>query len=446
MHRQEFGKLLRLAIPLSLAQLAHYTVSFVDTLMVGSLGTEALAGIAIGSTTFYFVFSIVSGIIYAISPMVSHAVGAEDHESVPDIVRHGCWFGLIFSIPPLLLFWNIAPVLTWLGQDTNVVQESSGYLRAISFGIIPALMTVSLRGFLEGTGKTRPILVVAGLAIALNVFFNYAFMFGHFGLPRLGLVGTGVASSIVYSMLLFIVVAYIRLTQHVRYPIFQQLFTFNSATLAELFRIGLPITMTIAFENGLFAASAFAMGIIDPQQLAAHQIALQSAAVTFMVALGIALATCVRVGQFAGASDLNGARVAGQVGMLTATGVMVVPAIVFAAFPAFIIGLYVDQTQEDISVLFHHSITFLRIAALFQIADGLQVAASNALRGLKETKAAMYLTLLAYWAIGAPACVFLAFGLKLEGRGLWFGLTIGLAAAALMLTIRFVNHFRAARH
>lgn len=441
MYRTEFGNLLRLAYPLILAQLAQNTLSFVDTLMVGSLGEEALAGIAIGSSTFHFVVFVLAGVIFAISPLVSHAVGAQQHQAVPRIVRQGFWVAAVFSLPAFVLFWNAEPILRLLGQSEGVIRMSGGYLRAMSFGALPALLTVSLRGFLEGTSNTRPILLISLLAVLLNVFLNDALIFGRYGLPALGLVGTGVASSIVYTLIFLITAIYVLRTQQHAYPIFAEIHLPHLETIKELLQVGIPICLTLGFEIGLFSASAFVMGVIDARQLAAHQIALQSASITFMVPLGIALATCVRVGQFTGSSDMAGARIAGRVGMVSATAVMGLSAVIFAVFPERIIGLYFDTGNPDNETVLRHATTFLRIAGLFQIVDGLQVVASNALRGLKETTAAMYLTLLAYWMIGAPACLTLAFVFKQEGRGLWYGLTIGLAAAAVMLTWRFHRHF-----
>ena len=441
MFRVELQKLLRLAYPLVMAQLLQNTLSFVDTLMAGALGEDALAGIAIGGSSFHFVVFTASGVIFAVSPMVSHAVGGNRKAAVPGIVWQGIWVGLLFFLPMMVVFWNAKPILMLLGQREEVVSLSSGYLRAVSWGVLPALLNVALRGFLEGTSNTRPILAISAMAVVLNVFLNDTLMFGRYGLPALGLVGTGLATAIVYSLSLLVTAAYIWTTQHNTYASLARLRLPERETIVELFRIGVPICLTIGFEIGLFVGSAFVMGLIDPQQLAAHQIAIQSASIAFMIPLGVGLATCVRVGNLAGQADWQRAKAAGYLGMLVATSVMLFSATLFLAFPHWIIGRYIDIRHSDAQTLVSYATQFLRIAGLFQVFDGLQVAASNALRGLKQTRTAMNWTLISYWIVGAPACLLLAFPAGLEGRGLWYGLTIGLAAAAASLSWRFYQHF-----
>ena len=281
----------------------------------------------------------------------------------------------------------------------------------------------------------------------MNIFFNDALMFGRYGLPELGLVGTGVASSIVYTILFVITALYVHFRSG-EYVIFRDLHRPDPSVIKELFKVGFPICMTVAFEGCMFTFATYAMGLFpgqDQAQLAAHQIALQSGSFTFMIPLGIALATCVRVGNFTGAGDRDGARRAGRVGMFTAVIAMLPSIIVFSFFGRELIGIYIDPGDPKRGDVVQYAIVFLQIAALFQVVDGLQVAASNALRGLKRTRAAMNLTLIAYWLIGIPACMGLGFWLSMEGRGIWFGLTIGLAAAAVMLTLRFEKDFSESR-
>lgn len=439
----EFKKLTWLAVPLVLAQLAQNTMSLVDTIMVGKLGDDELAGMAVGSTTFFFTLLVFSGVLYAVSPLVANAIGANQKDMVPRIVRQGFWVAIITFLPAFVFFWNVEYVLRLMGQQENVVQLSSQYLRAISFGLLPALLTVSLRGFLEGISKAGPILLISLSGVAMNIFLNDALMFGRYGLPELKLVGTGIASSIVYAMLFLITASYVYLRRG-EYRIFHELHRPDPSVIKELFKVGFPICMTVAFEGCMFTFATYAMGLFpgqDQAQLAAHQIALQSASFTFMIPLGIALATCVRVGNFSGAGDRSGARRAGRVGMLTAVIAMIPSIIVFSFLGRHLVGIYIDLSDPEHAKVIQFAVSFLKIAALFQVVDGLQVAASNALRGLKQTRAAMNLTLVAYWLIGIPACLGLGFWAALEGRGIWFGLTIGLAAAAVMLTVRFERDF-----
>lgn len=436
MYRREFVELIKLATPLVIAQLAQNTLSFVDTLMVGRLGNDALAGIALGGTVFHLVLIVLSGVLFGVNPIVSQAIGAGDREKSIVAIRQGLWVGLLIFLPAFIFYWNSYPLLIALGQDEATAQASGQYLRAISWGLLPALWIMALRGFLEGNSDTLPIMIVAILGIGANIVLNYALMFGKFGFPELGLVGTGYASSIVFTCGFLLLAGYV----HFKYSadrVFSGIGKLNFSMIKELFRVGGPIGMTLGFEMGMFSAAAIAMGALSPTELAAHQIALQTAATSFMIPLGIAIATSVRVGQATGAGKIENARIAGFTGMITCCVVMTFFAVLFWTVPNSIVAIYIDTLDVENAQVIKFAIGFLAIAALFQIFDGLQVAASNCLRGLKDTTAAMILTLISYWGIGVPIGALLCFVFELRGTGLWLGMTVGLAAAAILLTLRF---------
>ena len=313
MYRREFSELIKLAAPLVIAQLAQNTLSFVDTLMVGRLGNNSLAGIALGGTIFHFVLIVLSGVIFGVNPIVSQAIGAGDRKKAAIALRQGLWIGVVMFIPAFIFYWNAYPIMIWLKQDPETAHASSEYLKAISWGLLPALWMMSLRGFLEGNSNTLPIMVIAIMGIGANIVLNYALMFGKFGCPELGLVGTGYASSIVY------ICGFLLLASYIAWKYFdQQIFTRfgapNVTMIKELFRVGGPIGLTLGFEMGMFSAAAIAMGTLSAVELAAHQIALQSAATSFMIPLGIAIATSVRVGLATGAGEMDTARIAGYTG------------------------------------------------------------------------------------------------------------------------------------
>jgi MATE family multidrug resistance protein len=432
----EFIGLIKLAIPLIIAQLAQTTISFVDTLMVGMLGNHALAGIAIGSTVFFLTYIVFSGFVLGVSPMVSQAVGARDMNTAIRATRQGLWLSVLFFIPAFVLFWNAHPILLAFGQPSETALDSSRYLRAISWGFLPALGTMALRGLLEGHGNSKPIMVIAFSGIGANIFFNNVLMFGWFGLPALGLVGTGYASSIVYTCIFLLMAIYV----HFRYPqyhLFTGLRNPDFEMLARLLKVGGPIAFTLGFECSMFSAAAIAMGTLGKAELAAHQIALQTASVSFMVPLGIAIATSVRVGQAVGRRSSADAELAGHVGMMFCMGVMTISAMSFWLLPRWIIGMYINVDVAENEQVVKLATGFLAIAALFQLADGLQVSAACALRGLKDTFASMVLTGISYWGVGAVAGVIFCFVLDWRGNGLWLGMTLGLATAAVLLSFRF---------
>lgn len=437
MLRNEFKHLALLAAPLVLAQLAQNTMSLVDTMMAGMLGTDALAGIAIGGTLFHFVYMILAGVILGVSPIVSQATGAGDDLKSGRAVRQGLWLGVIVFLPAFILFWNAYPILIWMRQSEATALASSQYLRAISWGLLPAFWIMALRGFLEGKSNTRPIMIISLIGVVFNIAANYVLMFGKFGFPKLGLVGTGYASAIVYTCLFGMFAWYI-LKRYRDESVFTKIRTPDFKMLGELVRVGGPISMTLAFEGSMFSAAAVVMGTLGDDQLAAHQVALQTASIAFMIPLGFAIATSVRVGQAIGAGSPSKAKLAGQVGMATCVGVMGVTGTILFLFPKFIIGLYLDLNEANPNVV-EFAVSFLFIAAIFQLVDGLQVAANGSLRGLKDTTASMILTFISYWGVGCLAGIYLCFYQGLGGRGLWWGMTCGLATAALLLTWRF--HF-----
>ena len=438
---RELKQLLVLAAPLVLAQLAQIATSFVDTLMVGRLGTEALAGIAVGSVIFMFVSIVLSGVILGVSAVVSQATGQGDQAVCGRAVRQGILLALVLWGPAMILFWNMEAVLLFFQQPETTAASSSAYLRAISWGLLPSLCAFSLRGLLEGKGDTGPIMVVMVGGVLLNIFANDTLMFGRYGFPEMGLVGTGFASSIVLTFHFVLLATYCSW----KYPELRLLSRHafvDSTMIRELLRIGAPIGVSLGFEASMFTAAAIAMGTLGEDPLAAHQIVMQAASVSFMVPLGVAIATSVRVGHNIGAGRPQVARLAGYLGMLTAGSVMICSAILFLVGPELVIGCFIEPgLQENIEVN-RFATRFLAIAGLFQVFDGIQVAANLSLRGLKDTFAAMVLTMVSYWGVGCLVGGFLAFGLDWGGDGIWMGMTAGLATAALLLVLRFRYRIR----
>ncbi|MFK7769563.1 MAG: MATE family efflux transporter [Mariniblastus sp.] len=442
MYRQEFKELIKVALPLVLAQLAQNTVAFVDTLMVGRLGNEALAGIAIGSTVFHFVMVILSGFVLGVSPLVSQATGAGDEETCGRAVRQGLWLSIALFLPAFVLYWNAYSILIFLNQSPETALASAAYLRAISWGLLPALWTMALRGLLEGKSNTTPIMLISFAGVLLNIFANDVLMFGKFGFPALGLVGTGYASSFVYVNVFVFTALYVS-WKYGYLNVFSKIRTPDFSMLKELVIVGGPIGITFAFEISMFSAAAITMGTLGDHQLAAHQIALQMASISFMIPLGLAIATSARVGQAIGAGSPHRAEVAGHVGMMCCMFVMSISALVFLLLPNFIIGFFIDVAAPENKEVVQFATSFLSIAAIFQIVDGLQVAASGSLRGLKDTTATMILTLFSYWCVGCVVGWVLCFELGYGGSGLWWGMTVGLFMAAILLAVRF--HFRIQR-
>ena len=432
----EFRQLARLSVPLVLAQLAQHATSLVDTIMVGKIGLDALAGIAIGSLVFMFVSIVATGFVLGCGTVVAQAVGANDQATCGRAVRQGFWLSVFLFVPAFVLFWNIYPILLWLDQPPETAAASSAYLRAISWGLLPLLFTFAIRGLLEGHSDNRPIMVVAIIGVGLNIVLNDLLMFGRFGLPELGLVGTGVASSIVLSLTFVMFLAY-ALRQYPQLDLLSDLRTPDLTMLSQLIRVGGPIGLTLACEVSMFSAAGIAMGQLGPVPLAAHQIALQVGSTSFMVPLAISIAASARIGQFVGAGNGQAAKTAGTVGIATCACVMTVFAVMFLVFKRNIIGVFLDLSDPENHRVVELASQLLMIAALFQIADGIQVSGSLALRGLKDTFVGFIITIFSYLVVGCTSGWWLCFRAGFGARGLWFGMTIGLATAAVLLVLRF---------
>lgn len=430
--------LLRVAAPLVLAQFAQVGMSFIDTVMVGRLGAGALAGIALGSLVFQYVLIIALGVLSAVTPLAAQAFGRGDREAVGRAARQGLWLASLLTLLGFALYRLAPGLLLLLGQEPQVVAAGGDYLRAVSWGLWPALLFAALRGLLEGVADTRPILVIMLLGVVLNIAANEALMFGRWGAPALGLAGTGYATSLVFGFMLLVVVGYL-LWRYRSYRVFRGLRRPDGATLRELLRVGWPLGMRLGFEVGLFAASGLLMGLFGTLALAGHQIALQSASIAFTLPTGVAIATSVLVGQAVGRGDPRAARSAGILGIGVGIVVTGATALLFWFAPRFVIGLFLDADAPENIEVARFAGTFLLFAAAFQLFDGVQVCAAGALTGLKDTRIPMLIALVAYWLVGVPAAVLFGFGFGLQGSGLWLGLLLGLGTAAVLLLIRFVR-------
>ncbi|MEO0557513.1 MAG: MATE family efflux transporter [Bacteroidota bacterium] len=434
--RGEVRATLVLAIPLVLVQLSQMAMSFIDVVMVGRLGTEALAAAVLGSTVFFTLALVCVGVILSVTPTVSQAVGAGDEATVGRATRQGLWLATFLGIPFVILLGYAEPLLLWTGQDPEVAALAARYLRAIRWGFVPNLWFTALRGLCEGVARPRPILAVTLLGVGVNVLGNTAFMFGRWGFPALGLEGTGWSSALVMLVMFKTLGLHVRFSARLRgYRIFAGLRRPDPEMLKALFLLGWPIGIGFGLEAGLFTAATLVMGQFGETALAAHQVALNAASVTFMVPLGIGMAGGVQVGQAAGGGDLTGAARAGWTAVGLGASFMACSALLFWLRPEWVVWLYAGP-QPDPAVA-ELAVTLLGVAAVFQLVDGIQASAAGALRGLKDTRVPMWIGAVSYWGLGLS----LGAGLGLVGGGgppgLWWGLTLGLAAAAVLLSARF---------
>lgn len=436
--RTELWAILRLAGPLIASQLAHMLMVLTDTLMMARLSPEALAGGSLGAASYSFVSIFCIGVIAAVGTLVAIRQGAGDIEGAARLTQAGLWLAWLMALVAALLLWNLKPLLLLFGQTESNVQSAGQFLLILPFALPGYLSFMALRGFTSAIGRATPVMAISLGGTVANFLLNYALITGMFGLPKLGLVGIGLVTAIVANCMAVALAWHIkRHPAYTAYPLRQGLFRLNTQYLRELWRLGLPIGGTYAVEVGLFAFAALCMGTMGSTQLAAHQIALQIVSVAFMVPAGVSYAITMRIGQHYGAGQLLDARLAGRVGIAFGAVVMLGFAVVFWLLPNQLIGLFLDHDDPAFAPVIQLAVSLLTVAAWFELFDGTQTIAMGAIRGLKDAKTTFLVGLGCYWLIGAPSAWLMAFTLGWGPTGVWWGLALGLACAAISLTLAF---------
>lgn len=434
--RHELRGLLRLAGPIVVSQLGQVGMNTADTVMVGPLGARALAAAGLGSALHIFAVIFCSGVLVGMTPVVSQAFGAGEHERCRRTLVQGVWLALALSVPVALFSALGGPLAELLGQQPAVASLAGAYMRALAWGVPPAFVFVAGRQYLEGMGVVKPTMVITFLGVGLNILANWLLIYGVPGwIPAMGVVGSGWATTIVrWAMLAGLALLLVR---HRRYLDWRALhWRVERALLARVARIGAPIGGQLAFEVGLFSFAAVMMGWLGPVELAAHQVTINLASITFMVALGVSLAGSVRVGHHIGAGRARAARRAALGTYLLAVGFMALCALWFLWVPRTLIGLYTPDPA-----IIELGARLLFIAALFQVFDGAQVAGISVLRGSADTRTPMLAAAVGYWLVGLPVGYLLAFRTPLRPLGIWAGFTAGLAAVAILLALRVRHRF-----
>lgn len=423
----------RLALPLMLAQLSLMSMNVVDTVLAGHHGASSLGAVAVGSALWSLVMLILLGVMMAVPAFVAQLVGAGRRADAADLFRQALWLGLGLSLPLFLLVRSTAPLLLGIGIEADQVPLIDGFLKGVSWGTPAVALFMAQRGLSEGLSLTRPGMYFGLLGLALLVPLGWAMMFGRLGFAEGGPAGLGRATAVVLWVQTLGLGLYLHLRRHYRdLGLFSRLQSPDPRQLFDLLRVGVPMGVTVFMEGSLFVVSALMVGVLGAVTVAGHQIANNIASVAFMVPLGLAMASTVRVGEAVGRGDARGVRYAGYAGLgLTLLLQSLSAAVMFAA-PMAIVSLYTpDAAVRTVAA------QLIFFAAVFQFSDGIQVACNGALRGMKDTRVPMFLTLFAYWIVGMPLGYGLAFPLGWGAAGVWTGLIAGLSVAAVLLYLRF---------
>lgn len=434
--RAEIRSLLALAGPVIGVQLGMMLMGTVDAMMLGRVSETAIAAGALGNAVGFGLLVFPMGLLMGLDPLVAQAFGAGESHRIQGHLWRGLAVAVLLSVPVSLVMVETRPLLALLGQKEPVLTPAAGYLRALIPGNVAFLIFVVLRQTLQAMGIVRPALIAIVAANVANVFANWGLVFGRFGLPRLEVVGSAYATSISrwLMVVLLLAAAWPALRPYLAAP---GRAAVRVAAFRRLLGLGIPVGFQISLEIWLFAAVAVVMGSLGPQELAGHQIALNLAALAFMFPLGMAAAGATRVGNAIGRDDQAGARRAAVLSLSLGGGVMIISGILFATLPEQLARLYTPAPGA-----IEMAATLLPIAAAFQVADGTQVVGAGVLRGTADTRFPAVIALVGYWVVGLPGGLVLAFPLGLGPRGLWWGLTLGLACAATLLVARIRVRFR----
>jgi MATE family multidrug resistance protein len=437
---EELRATLVLAWPLILSNLTFAFIQATDVVLMGWLGPRQLAASALGINLTWPLGFAAFGIITAAAPMMATALGAKTR-SVRDVrrtFRQSLWLCALATVPLWLLLWNAEPVMLALGQQPELARDGGIFLRGYMWTLFPWLLFQAMRNFLAAVERPGWVLAISAVGVVANAMLGWALIFGRFGLPALGIFGGGLASSIVWSLIaiaVFVVIVTDR--QFRRFHLFGNWWRADWQRLRHMLKLGVPIGFAFAFEGAVFGAAAYLMGLIDADSLAGHAIALQIAALAFMVPWGLSQAATVRVGRALGAGDRTAMTRAGWTAWVLGVAFMTVMALLMWALPHTLVGFFLEPEARSGRVAML-AVQFLAIAAIFQIFDGAQVVGAGMLRGLHDTRVPMLFAFLGYWVIGLGTGVWLAFWRGWEGVGIWTGLALGLGIVSVLMLIRWI--------
>lgn len=434
----EFQAMMRLAWPLVVTQLAQFSLVTTDVIMMGWLGSDFLAAGTLVTAFFgpFYLFCV--GVLSATAPLMSEALGAGDYTSVRRSMRQGLWVSIVLGAIVIVILSQTAFFLLAMGQEPSLVALSDTYVGAAIWHLLPASMFVVLRTLVAAHDDTRIVLWVTIIGIGVNALGNYCLMFGAFGFPRLELLGAGIATSIVHTVMTALLLVYILRRQAYRaYDILVRFWKPDWQRFVRILALGVPTGLMLVAEASMFGASAMLMGWLGREALAAHAVALQLTSIAFMAPLGLSHAATIRVGLAKGRGSLEGIRQAGWLSMGVTLLLMCLTGSLFLLFPNFLVGLFLDASLADNAPVIALAVGFLGIAGLFQLMDGGQVVITAVLRGLSDTAVPMWVGMFGYWIVGMGSSYMLAFPLGFGGRGLWMGLALGLCFVSVFLTLRF---------
>ena len=434
----ETALLLRIALPLIAAYLAEFAMFVTTKIVVGRRGYHELAAVGLAGESSFGILVILMGLLSIVGVLVAQAEGAGRKLDAGHAVRQGFIVATALGVPATALIWNLAPLLALSGQDPRVIELAAPYLHGLAGFVLPALWFAVLRSFVAALARAGAVMVITVTAVALNYVLTLGLVHGAFGLPELGLAGAGWATTLVSWVMLAALALYAYRTASLRgYGLFLGRLRFDLSACAEIARLGVPVAGLTVLEAGLFITVAILSGVLGVEYLAAYEVLMGWIGIPFVIALGLAEATMVRVAYGAGRGSLAAARHAGLLGMVMGAAILGLLVVVPLGLPEFIARVFLDPEDPGFARVAALSAQLLVIAAVFQVFDGLQAIASRALRGIRDTVAPLWLAGFGYWVLGIGGGCLLAFPAGLGAVGLWWGLGCGLIVTGSLLAWRF---------
>lgn len=438
--RTELRATLAIAGPLALANLLQMAIGATDVIFVARLGQESLAASSLSVSIFMLISWALSGLTGAVAPLISAERGAGRHavREIRRSMRMALWLAVISGGLAMTVGGFGETIMLATGQQPGVAAKADTFLDIIAWAIIPMIVANVLRTFVSAMGRPIFATAITALAIGVNALANWVFIYGHFGMPEMGLEGSAFATVVTCTATVAAYVAAIQSDRHLRrYHLFGRWWRPEWQRFREILKIGLPIALIIVAEGGFFGAAGFLMGRLGAAELAGHTIALQIAALAFQVPFGVGQAATIRVGFHYGARDPAGIGRAGWAAVVVAFGFSFIAAAVMVLFPRLVLSIYVQINNPANAVMVALAMQYLLVAAAFQLFDGIQAVAAGLLRGLQDTRIPMVMALFGYWVVGFGTAIFLGFFTPWSGLGVWIGLAVGLVATSALLLWRW---------
>lgn len=429
-----FKKIAQLSYPIIIGQIGIVLMGVADVIMIGRIDATNLAAAGLANSIFFLVVIIGIGALMAVSSLVAQSKGAGHNNECAAFFRQGLLSSVVLSILISTILFTIASNMEIFKQNVEVTALSSKFLNWLNLGTLPLLVFTASKQFSDGLSFTKPSAIITIVALGINVFLNWLLIYGHWGFPKLGLVGAGIATDVARIFMAVTMISFVLIHHQYKHFIRIKEKVNQLKFFKEIFRVGLPSGFQYFFEIAAFSASGIIIGWIGKNEQAAHHIALNIASITYMIATGISSAGSILVGDSLGRKHKTDLIRSGKSALILGILFMASSAIILSSFSKVIVGLYI----EDITVA-GMAVYLILIAAVFQLSDGIQCVSLGILRGIEDTKIPTFITIISYWIIGIPVGYILAFKFGWSLYGIWTGLLIGLTFSATMLSWRFIR-------